>query len=194
MMGDGNGELIWVTPALSEDGQTYPSMYTNFNGVELSYASPGYTRPVQPGEDYPGTVGWQQPVGEWFTLMFHVRPGTHNSNMNVQSQQAYQEQYALAANKDTAITVYAHKRGESGPHHGGFYKVFEMLSLAWFYWGTIEEYGSAPAGSPQAFNAIALNHYMGSGNNVPAGQDCWNWFDQIIFSHSPIACPNDGEG
>lgn len=204
LCGGGAGELVSFSPAEHTSG-SYVShrsrFYTYFNGFDLeAMRNSNY---VQPGSQWAATcqannatagMCWDMPEDEWFTLLFHVIPGRQNTNMAASQYNPWQS-YPSATYRDTGLEVWAHKKGESG--YTLIHRRVETTpgandAYAWYYSAVTESNYNGTYG-PLGFNEFEINAYMGS-NNDPSEMDWTRWYDQIIFSHEPIACPNDGEG
>jgi hypothetical protein len=202
LCGGGNGELVSFSPAEHTSG-SYVShrsrFYTNFNGYDLEEMI-GSGR-AQPGSPYEGTCSfgnaspngcWTMPENEWFTLLFHVVPGRQNTVMGTY-QYNPREGYLQAANRDTGVEIWAHRKGESG-----YTLIHRRLNsgandaYAWYFSATAEDHYNQTDG-PKGFNEFEINAYMGS-NNAPSEMAWTRWYDQIVFSHQFIPCPDDGEG
>lgn len=187
--GGSDQELINVVPGENVvDGQVKRRLwlYTNRSGVDLAaFKNSAF---VQPDSAWAATCTassahntcWEYPVGEWFTMLFHISLGRHNPGM---SRSDPGGTYAAAPYKDTTIEVWAHRKGESG-----YTKLFGMNDLAWFYNCNTENNAGA-----FALNCIDINGYAGTSNG--SSDLAWTrWYDQAILSYDFIACPNDGEG
>lgn len=204
LCGGGAGEFVSFAPAEDTSG-SYVShrsrFYTYFNGFDLeAMRNSNY---VQPGSPWAATCVanqavanncWQMPEGEWFTLLVHVIPGRQNTNMAASQYNPWLP-YPNATYRDTQIEVWAHKKGESG--YTLIHRRLESSpgandAYAWYYSATAESNYSSSYG-PLGFNEFEINMYMGSSNSP--SELAWDrWYDQIIFSHEFIPCPNDGEG
>lgn len=204
LCGGGAGELVSFSPAEHTSG-SYVShrtrFYTYFNGFDLE-AMRNSTN-AQPGSQWASTCNanqavrgacWEMPEDEWFTLLFHVIPGRQNTNMAASQYNPWLP-YPSAPNRDTGIEIWAHRKGEPG--YTLIHRRVESSpgandAYAWYYSAVTESNYNGTYG-PLGFNEFEINAYMGS-NNDPSEMDWTRWYDQIIFSHEPIACPNDGEG
>lgn len=202
LCGGGAGELVSFSPAEHTSG-SYVShrtrFYTYFNGFDLeAMRNSNY---VQPGSAWANTClansrapnqCWDMPEDEWFTLLFHVIPGRQNINMAASQYNPWLP-YPNAQFRDTGLEVWAHKRGESG------YSLIHQRvdnggndAYAWYFSATTESNYNNSYG-PCGFNEFEINGYMGSRND-PSEMEWTRWYDQIIFSHQFIPCPNDGLG
>lgn len=190
-------EIISVLPgeAIIDDGGTQRTkrhlfLYTNRNGVDLATMKPGETY-IAPGSAWANTCTrgsgpntcWEAPIGEWYTMLFHVIPGRHNPQMPLNT--FYPENYYDACPyKDTTVEVWAHRKGESG-----YTQLFSMSDIPMAFASNYESGTNGPKG----YNVITFDGYASSANQISTR--AWDtWYDQIIFSHEFIPCPNDGMG
>ncbi len=207
MCGGGAGELVSFSPAEHTSG-SYVShrarFYTYFNGYDLETMIQGSAQSrVQRGGQWDASCladnrapnqCWDMPEDEWFTLLFHVIPGRHNASMGGPQYSPWTG-YSAASARDTGLEVWGHKRGQTG--YSLIHRRVESApgandAYAWYYSATTESNYNSTRG-PCGFNEFEINGYMGSRND-PSEMPWTRWYDQIIFSHEFIPCPNDGLG
>ncbi len=155
---------------------------TYYRGVYQMYQGQGVDSFYQPLEvpvapyDYNFQPNSAYPVAPKYCSYAEVGAGNRTNCWTWgNSEWITYQMYVLPANDKVAngqVTVWGWKSGMSG-----YVKILERTSL-WMHYDTDKVPG---------FNAVILWIYETGRTGGPAGQK--QWYDQVILSRSPIACP-----
>jgi hypothetical protein len=150
-------------------------------GDRNSYNPPYPVTSRQPGGNYTSTCTWENrspstcwayPADEWFTVLIHIKPG-HGNYDNVSDPYAGLYDRNSTTNKDTAIQVWAARKGETS-----YTKVYDKSDFMFPF--------DSGAGKEKGWNSFLASAYM---NGAPAAVGWYHRYTQIIFSKQFIACP-----
>jgi hypothetical protein len=191
-----NEIIITSNPTDPRTGETTSpfQMYTNQSApaVQLRRARSPAGQWIQPGGAYDTScywdgssnsihTCWEWPGGEWVTVLMHVIPGRDNTGFGNGSETNLEG--GTYPYHDTGLEVWVARQSQLA---NGYVKVFDWReSSPGANNGMGFNYDSDGV-FPPSWTAISPSGYM---NNFPSIVEFTQQFTQIIFSKSPIPCP-----